>query len=119
QVCAVLFGAVPPPEEGDFLYLYDELYLKDCNAEKFGFAMKQKSAHQQFQAFIIDYHGSIRTETVGTTIQQQFSEMLKKYGVSSVMTGFNFLNGSEDVKAGVLAVHGYLRLRDDGTPKLR
>lgn len=119
QVCAVLFGAVPPPDKGDFLYLYDELYLKECNAVMFGDAMESKCKGQQFQCFVIDYHGSIRTETTGKTIQQQFSDELRARKIRSEMTGFDFLYGTEKPKAGVLAVHGYLRMREDGTPKLR
>ena len=127
QVCAVLFGAVPPPGErdlegheiGETLFLYDELYVKECNAEMFGAEMEKKCANQSFQAFVIDAHMGIHTEVgFGKTVQRQYSDALKKYNVKSEQTGFDFHYGYDDVKAGVLAVHDMLRIREGG-PKLR
>lgn len=118
QVCAVLFAAVPPDD--DRLYLFDELYIQNCNAELFGEQMGKRCSDYAFQAFLIDHHAGRQTEiSSGKTHEQQYSEALMKYGVKSVQTGFNFLWGSDDVPAGIEAVRSLLRIREDGTTKLQ
>ncbi len=120
QICAVLFGAVPPPRRGDFLYLYDELYIDRCDAEKFAQAMSVKCRDQDFEAFLIDGHGAgIGEIGSGKTVGRQYSAALAKYKVRSRTTGSDFRMGSDDIQAGVLAVKGALRVRADGTTKLR
>src|SRR5262249_10350537 len=55
QVCAALFAAVPPDEH--HIYIYDELYIRRCNADIFGDKVAEKVRDHNFQAFIIDRHG--------------------------------------------------------------
>lgn len=120
RVCAVLFGAVPPPSEGNFLLLYDELYLKSCDANMFGEQMGKRSSGQNFEAFIIDGHMGRHTEMgTGRTVEEQYSDVLRKQNVVSRRTRHGFIWGSDDVKAGILAVKGALNIREDGTPTLR
>lgn len=120
QVCACLFMAVPPPEEGDHVYLYDELYLKHCSAELFAKSVAEKVAEQTFQAFIIDHRGGRQTDAgSGRTIEDQYSDALGRKKVKSVATGTGFIWGSDDKKAGVEACRDWMRIRDDGTAKLR
>jgi hypothetical protein len=119
QICAVLFAALPPPEEGRKVYLFDELYLRNCDAEQFGQAMRNKCAGQLFQAFVIDLHGSrIHEAGSGRTVQEQYSAALRRHGVASLATGHHFAAGSEDVAGGVEAVRGWLRPAEDGRPTL-
>lgn len=120
QVCAVLFAAVPPANVGDFVYLYDELYLKECDANKFATRVAAKAEGQTFHAFIMDAHMGVHTEMgIGLTVAQQYAEALRSKGVRSLTTGNNFTWGSDDVEAGILSVHGLMRVREDGTTKLR
>jgi hypothetical protein len=120
QVCAVLFAAVPPPEEGDMIVLYDELYLREADAIKFAENLKIKVGQDNFQAFIIDRHMAIHTELGrGKTVMQQYSEAMEEFGVKSAGTGSGFILGNDDVSGGIMAVHGAMRVRPDGTPKLR
>lgn len=121
QVCAVLFAAVPPPHHPPMLLVYDELYLKGCDADAFGKAAAGKLDHVQPEEFIIDGHaGRITDIGSGRTIEAQYAEALKKYGAQSARTGSGFSWGSDDVKAGILAVHSYLRLQESsGQPLLR
>jgi hypothetical protein len=120
QVCAALFLAIPPKEEDLGRYLYDELYIRDCNAMEFGRQMKMKAHGQRFQTFIIDRQGSRVTEMAsGRNIEVQYSEALKHFGVSSVATGHNFAWSSEDVDAGVEAFRAWLLSGDNGKPVLR
>lgn len=118
QVCAVLFAAVPPQE--DHVYLYDELYLRKCDAETFGMRVADKTTGQNFQAFVIDYHFAIHTEAgIGKTVGQQYSEALERHKVRSAATGSQFLFGNDDIDAGILAVKGWLRPGEGGDPRLR
>lgn len=117
QVCAVLFGAVPP--ENDRLILYDELYIKDCRAAIFGEQMAAKIGNRQMQSFVIDYHGSIVGDQQGKTIQQQYSDALRLNKVKSVETGYDFLYGSHDVSSGIMAVHSAMRRQEGGKARLQ
>jgi hypothetical protein len=120
QVCAVLFAAVPPPEAGEFVYLYDELYIQNCDAEQFGQRMRDKTQGQNMELFIIDSHMSRVTEMgSGRTVEEQYSQKLRKYRVTCRRTGHGFLWGSDDVAGGLEAFRSLLRVREDGTPKLR
>lgn len=120
RVCAALFAAVPPPDEGDWVLLYDELYLYEATAASFAEAMKNKLAGRVMQAFMMDYHMGIQADVgLGKTVLQQYTEALAAQRVASVQTGSGFLLASDDVQAGILAVQGMLRLRPDGTPRLR
>jgi hypothetical protein len=120
QVCAVLFAAVPPPEEGDRVILYDELYLHECNAVMFAEGMKLKSRDGEFYAFVIDAHMGIHTELgSGRTVAEQYMTALREAGVASQTTGSGFVFGSDNVLAGISAVHSLMRVREDGTTRLK
>jgi len=120
RVCACLFAAIPPPTEGDFVLLYDELYVREATAESFAEAMFHACRDSTVQAFLMDYHMAIHSDVgVGKTVLQQYSEALAKRGVASVSTGSSFILANDDVDAGILAVQGLLRIRPDGTPRLR
>lgn len=109
QVCAVLFGAVPPPEEGNLIYIYDELYLQQCSAEIFGQKMRDKCRGHTIEAFIIDHQMSRMTETgSGRTIEDQYSDALRKWGVSCNRSGCDFTWGVADPLGGVEAVRDWL-----------
>lgn len=126
QVCAVLFGALPPlideedPMAGDFLYLFDELYIKNCTADMFGQKMRQKCQGRQIEAFIIDRCGGRLVDIGGgRSVEVQYADALRKYKVKSRRTGSNFLPSSDDVEGGLEAARALLRIREDGTCKLR
>lgn len=120
QVCAVLFAAVPPPDQEEQVVLFDELYIRECDAEKFGLAMARRTAGMIFYAFIIDSR-SARTREIGSgrQLQQQYSDALERHKVSSVTTGHDFLWGTTDVDGSLEAVRGLLRIGHNGKPKLR
>lgn len=139
QICAVLFAAVPPedsdfptgrttasgedeimPTRGwDWVFLYDELYIPNCDADQFGERMERKCKGQDFEAFIIDAHGSRGHEAgSGKTVEQQYREQLKSRGVKSRITGHGFIAGSDDVIGRIEAFRGWLKVRKNGFPKV-
>lgn len=133
QVCAVLFAAVPPigatfpvgrdpvtgvdrtatvRENGEFLLLYDELYINQCDAAKYGERMREKCAEQRFHAFLIDRHGSRLTDMGnGRDVEGQYRDALKANKVRSTNTGHGFQWASDDVQGGIESVRAYLRVR--------
>jgi hypothetical protein len=121
-VCAVLFAAVPPKEVGDYVYLYDELYIQNCmNADVFAAQVDQKVKDQHFHEFIVDSHGGrIREQGSGLTIAQQYSRALARRKIRSETTGSDFIWGMDDVLSGNMAVHDWLHIRaNTGDAKLR
>lgn len=123
QVCAVAFLAVPPPddpEHGKHVYLYDELYIQNCDAEQFGQAMAKKCGEQDIFEFLIDHQGAQVHDTgSGRSVEEQYSAALARNKVASIVGGTNFTWGIADVEAGVEAFRAWLRDAGDGTRKLR
>lgn len=116
-VTAVLFAAVPPSEE--FILLYDQLYIRQCNATMFGdqFARKVTDHHH---AFIIDAHGGrLRDIGSGRLPVEQYTEQLIQKGVKSQITGSSFIAGCDDIPARTEATRGMLHIRPSGTPTIR
>ena len=117
QVCAVLFAAIPP--EQDRVVIYDELYLKGCDASKFAINVAAKCQGQTIQAALIDPNMAVHTELgTGKTVGQQYSEALDHEDFATIGTGSGFILGCDDTDAGMLAVHGLLRVQEGG-PRLR
>jgi hypothetical protein len=118
SVTAVLFCAVPPDEK--YWLVYDQLYLRQCNARIFGeeFAKKVKDWH--FHAFVIDAHGGrLRDIGSGRLPVEQYTEELMKHGIRSQITGSSFLAGCDDIPARCEATRTALHIRPEGTPTLR
>jgi hypothetical protein len=123
QVCAVLFAAVPPPwdeERSEFVYLYDELYIRKSSADRFAREAFLKTEGCHFHAFIIDRHGSRITESgSGMTVERQYSDALREQKVASSATGSGFIWGGDDVDGGIEAFRRWLLIRPDGQPRLK
>lgn len=122
SICAVLFCAVPPPEESpsglNLVVAYDELYIPQCNAAMFAEGMYGKCLGQPFQTFIIDGHGARPTEAgSGFSIEEQYSNALRQKNIKSATTGHGFIYGNDDRAAGVLTVHEFLMKRDGAPPR--
>jgi hypothetical protein len=122
QVCASLFLAVPGPddEEAGRLFIFDELYIRNSNAQLFGEGMKRKlnNKNRQAYAFLIDRHGSkISDGGTGKSIMAYYSAALKKYDVKSMQTGHNFWLASDNPDADTEAARAWLISRDNEDPK--
>lgn len=122
QVCGVLFAAVPPPSvDPEQVVLFDELYLRECDAARFAAAVAAKCEGTCVQASLMDPNAAVQTEMgSGKTVAQQYTEALQAAGFSAVGTGAGFILACDDREAGRLRVHHLLRSRDDGRgPRLR
>lgn len=119
-ICSVLFGATPPPEVGDYLLIYDMLYLRACSAAMFGNAVATKAAGQNFEGFVIDDHGSRVTQAgAGVTIRSQYVKALKDHEIESNKTQSGFWLGTDDVQGRMALVREAMADRPDLGPKLR
>ena len=108
QVCAVLFAAVPPPDHpyhGSYL-IYDELFIKKCSADIYGQKMAEKCGTWNFEAFIFDHRKGRQTESSGKTVEEQYSDALKKYGVQCNATKHGFFWGSDDIASRLEQLRG-------------
>lgn len=118
QRCAVAFVAIPP--DGRCRYFYDELYIKDCDARKFGKAFADKARQRTFQAFYIDgQEGRKREAGSGRSIMEQYAAALKEHNVASIESGSSFIVAPSDVKSGIEAVRSWMVEDQHGEIKLR
>ncbi|HUU84206.1 MAG TPA: hypothetical protein VM243_11950 [Phycisphaerae bacterium] len=118
QVVAALCVALLPGD--DHIYLFDEIYLKQCDAATAAEAIRAKTSGRSWQAFWIDIHAGRQTQVHGRTIEDQYMLELHARGVRSVETGSGFLPGVDDVGGGITRVHEFLRVRTgDGTSRFR
>ncbi len=118
QVTSVLFAAVPPDE--DMVLVYDQLYIRQCNAQIFGEKFAARVGHQQFHAFLIDMHGGrIRDIGSGRLPVDLYTDQLRSRGVRSHTTGSSFLAACDDIQARMVATQSMLHVRPCGTPRLR
>ena len=118
SVTAILFAAVPPSD--DMVLLYDQLYLRQCNAQIFGEEFERKTAGQHFHAFLIDAHGArLRDIGSGRLPSEQYTEQLVKRNIRSEITGASFLAGCDDIQARTEATRVALHIRPIGSPYMR
>lgn len=117
---AAILAAVPPPEVGDYLYVYDEIYLKSLEAEDLAAAIVRRWPHITWEMFVIDDRAGRQTPMgFGKTVGQQYVDAFSQHGLRCRRTGSHFLPGSDNVAARNGLVRQWLARREDGTTKFR
>lgn len=117
-VMATIFAAVPPDEK--FILIYDELYIRNCNALIWGEEFWKKAQDQHIHCGILDMHGgSLRDLGSGRLPHELYSEQLKKRNLKFHIGGTNFIPGSDDIPARTALVRQMLHIRGDGTTRLK
>ena len=117
NVCATLFFAVPPPQHSmaGRIVIYDELYIRRCDAKTFAEQFVAKCRGDVIEAGILDHRaGQIHDMGSGITVESQYIQQLKKLGFKFANGNCSFRWGSDDVKAGIEAVHNALHINADG-----
>jgi len=115
---ATLFAAVPPHER--FILVYDELYIRNCNALIWGEQFFEKARDQYVYAAIMDMHGGLlRDLGSGRLPHELYSEELKKRRVKFHVGGYQFIPGSDDIAARTAIVRQLLHIQGDGTTRLK
>lgn len=121
---AVLFLAVPPPQfdlkRQPTLVAYDEIAVPRIDAAETARLIAQRTRGQSFEAFIIDGHAGRQTSMGrGETTQQFYSEEFEKYKLRSRSTLNGFIQGSDNVSAGLDCIREFLHINADGRSRLR
>ena len=117
-VMATLFAAVPPDEK--FLLVYDELYLRNCNALIWGEEFCRRAKNQNIRALIMDMHGgALRDLGSGRLPHELYTEQLRKNGFKAQITGTSFIPGSDDIPARTALVRQMLHIQGDGSTRLK
>lgn len=119
STCAVTFFAVPPPTVGDQVVCYDELYLRQCDAQMLAKKVHEKIQFTPIQEFIIDMHGA-RLTSIGSGISPyvQYKNAFRELGLASIATGSDFRAGSDDIAGRESLLRAYLEPDNDGNPRL-
>lgn len=130
-ICAVLFAAVPNPQDmvmgGPWgsepfeMVLYDELYIPKCTAVKLAEAMRKKTEHDDFEDFVIDMHGARQTQMAsGVTVIDEYQREIEAAGVVCRRRQSRFVGGNPDTKGGIEACRRYLAPDPHtGAPRIR
>jgi hypothetical protein len=116
---ACLFIATPPPDLGDFVVAYDELYLHGCDTHQTAQAVRQKVSGQALYEWFID--GRIARQSVvglgGVTYHKLYADAFQQLGLQTIQNSYGFTLANDDEAAGIMAVRSWLSLRENGTPK--
>lgn len=121
---AVLFAAVPPPEYDEHreptIVIYDEIAVQRITAGETAKLVYERVKDQSFEAFIIDGHAGRQTSLGrGETTQQLYSMEFEKQGIKSRITGNGFIQGSDNIAAGIDYIRKYLHINPDGRSRIR
>lgn len=118
---AVLFAAVPPPDEfGEHVVCYDEVYVQRDDAYETARRVREKGGRYAFEAFLIDGKAGHQTPMgFSKRVVQQYQDAFQHEGLYSRLTGAAFIYGSTNVAAGQGLIREWLHIRSDGTPRLK
>jgi hypothetical protein len=116
----VLLCAIPPVDMGNYLVVYDEIYVPRLDADALALAVRQKAFGYNFERFIIDGRAGRQTAMgFGVTVESNYSRAFAANRLSCNQTGNQFTYGSDDELARIGMVQSALGIRGDGTPRLR
>lgn len=116
----VLFVAVPPPEFGDFVVPYDEIYAHYQNAEEIAKLIKGKTEGQFFEDFIADAHACRQTPMgFSGTVGENYEKYLAQEKLTCRRHGSHFSYGDDAPLPRIMKTQGSMNIRSCGTPRLR
>lgn len=117
---AVVFAAVPPPELGHAVVIFDELCPQRVGAEELAELVKAKATGRAFEAFVCDPYAGRQTPMGAVSrIHEQYGESFKKAGLKCRQTGHGFQLGSTNVPASLGIVRAALESAKGQRPILR
>jgi hypothetical protein len=117
---AIEFLCVPPPELGDQIFLYDEVFLREppVPAEAFGDAMQMKCEGKVMEAFIFDMHGGrLRSIASGEVPVDKYRDALEERDVKSESTKHGFRHACDDRKRREEDMRSVLAIQRNGQPR--
>ncbi len=121
-VMAILFVAIPPPDLGGEIFIFDECYMRNpaVPAKAFAEEMSARCTAHPYEEFIFDYHGGrLRSVATGELPIDIYSDELSKVGVKSLQTGSGFRAGCADIKRREEDTRRALSLQRNGRPTVQ
>jgi hypothetical protein len=118
---AVMFLATTPRELGNYVVMFNELYLHQCTPEQCAEFVKPIVAGWRYYSFTIDYRFGRQHQvgSDGVTVRDLYAEAFKKFNIESATTGHTFKFSNDDVPAGLTAFRSWLIPQSNGRPKFR
>lgn len=113
---AGVFITIPPPAKfGNYIVVYDELYIQRANASIFAAEARAKLIDQAIRDFIFDFHGgNLRDLGRGELPIETYEKEFKKNGIKREAGGIHFVPGCDVIEARELAVREALHVRSSG-----
>lgn len=119
---AVLFCAVPPPEYGNYMVPYQEIYPGRADPMQLAEAVAKEAVGQKFYRFIIDRRAG-RQQTMGlaydTRVVDAYSRAWERFGLECTLTKHSFLFASDDVGGRQSILLEWMHATKTPLPKLR
>ena len=116
--CAVLFCAVPPPDLGNHLFFYDEIFLENTDSEEVAEQVLQRVNRRYFERFIIDNRMGRQTQTDGVKVRDVYLKAFKRRRVESAH-GTRFFWGEDHIQSRAEQVRLGLKIHKSGqSPRL-
>ena len=119
-IIAIGFLAVPPPELGNQVFLYDECYISQpaVPAEAFGDAMQHKCQGNVIEACIMDMHGGrLRSIGSGEIPWHRYSAALRERNIRAQATEFAFRHACDDRRLREENFRSFLSINRGGQPR--
>lgn len=116
QPC-ILAAAVPPPGLGEFVVIYDEIYLPRMTADALAKEAARRYGSIGFDRFVIDYRAGRQTQVAGMTQEESYATAFDRYHLRCRRTRSHFDYGMDNVTARNEIIRDWLRVRDDRTTK--
>lgn len=118
KIFAALLAAIPPPELGSQLFIFDEVYVRKADAETFSNALKKVVKSLRVEAWIIDSHGAnLTNSTNGISPRIIYREAFRRANLQSIRTGYDFWDGYSDRQGRIAATRERFAVRE-GIPGL-
>ena len=120
---AVLLAAVPPPDFGDYIVPYQEIYPGRADPDQLAALVAKEVKGLTFYKWIVDWHAG-RQVTMGskldTRVVDAYEKAFKRHELSCVATKTKFQWGSDNVGGRQLVLQGWMHPnKTTGTPRLR
>jgi hypothetical protein len=117
---AIEFLAVPPPELGNQVFLYDEVFIREpaVPSEAFGEAMQMKCSDRVIEAFIFDMHGGrLRSISSGEVPVDKYRQAIESRNIKSESLGFGFRHALDDRKRREEELRTLLAIQRNSQPR--